>query len=148
VRLLSGYRYLALFSSVAARFFHLAKARNLEYLIGSDCGKLALLAAVCYQVLARQLMLCLTVVALLGMLPVILTHELHLVATLSRVLQCTVLTGVGLLYLDQFSSSIPLFPASWRDKNQLPLFRHSQPLPATPTVALTLHIPKRYHCAS
>lgn len=106
VRRLSWYVYLSLFSVVGARFFYIGNPpSNWAYLIAFNCGKLALLGAVYYQVLVRpnvrQLVLALTAAALLGMVPIIY-YDANLAVTMSRVAQCTLLTGFALLYLEQY----------------------------------------------
>lgn len=72
-----------------------------------NCGKLALLGAVYYQVLTRpsvqQLVLALTATALLGMLPII-CYDAKLAVTVSWVAQRTLLAGFALLYLEQHSA--------------------------------------------
>ena len=93
---------------VGARFFYIGNPpSNWAYLIAFNCGKLALLGTVYYQVLARpsvrQLVLALTATALLGMLPIIY-YDANLAVTVSRVAQRTLLAGFALLYLAQHSA--------------------------------------------
>ena len=118
VRRLSWYVYLSLFSAVGARFFHIGNPpSNFAYLIAFNCGKLALVGAVYYQVLARpgvrQLVLALTGVGLLAVL-LILYFDANLAVTVSRIAQGTLLAGFALLYLEQYSAQ-PAAGAATRD---------------------------------
>ena len=116
VRLLSWYVYLSLFSVVGARFFLIGTPPNNHwYLIAFNCGKIALFAAVYYQVLrqpnARRLVFSVTA-ATLPLLLLASLYDTQLGISVSRVAHCALLAGFALLYFDQFASRTTTLPLS------------------------------------
>ena len=118
VRLLSVYVYMVLLALMATRVFLVeGGSGSIAFLTGFNCAKLVLLGPVYYQVLrrpkARQLIMPLIVVSLAGIL-VVIYYSLPLALSTSRVVQCTLLSGLALLYLDQFSNRA-IVPFTTRD---------------------------------
>ena len=106
VKLLSWYVYLSLVSSVLADFFRYGTPpSNHLYLIGFNCGKLALIGAVYYLALPnvklRRLIPVLVVAVLAGVL-LVTQQDTNLAISASRIAQFTLLAACAILYLDKF----------------------------------------------
>lgn len=108
VKLLSWYVYLSAVAALGPRLLYPAVfATNYGFICGFNIGKILLFGAVYYKVLQqariRQLVLVvaiLSAVVLVGLYP----YNTLLTITLSRVVQCTILAGCALLYMEQLLS--------------------------------------------
>ncbi|MDO7849546.1 hypothetical protein Q5H92_24500 [Hymenobacter sp. M29] len=111
VKLLSWYVYLSAFCSLGINFLYPAVfATNYGFLIGFNVGKTLLFGAVYYQVLhsagARrtvQMALLGTVVCVAAMF----AHSALLGVSGGRIMQCLVLAGFAMLYMEQTLNSPP-----------------------------------------
>ena len=80
---------------------------SIAFLTGFNCAKLVLLGAVYYQVLRRpevRHLIMPLIMVLLAVILVVICYSLPLALLTNRVAQCTLLSGLALLYLDQFSN--------------------------------------------
>jgi hypothetical protein len=114
VRLLSWYVYLSLLSSVGARLSELCQVPNWPMLAAFNFGKIALFGGVYYLALhhrmVRQLVLATTGAGLAIALYSIVMMDMSFVVTFARVLQCALLAGFALAYLEQVSREPPRGP--------------------------------------
>lgn len=105
VKLLSWYVYLSLISSVLADFFRFGTPpSNHLFLIGFNCAKLALIAAVYYQALPKaklRRLIPVLVVAVLATVLLLTQRDTDLAISVSRVAQFTLLAACAILYLDK-----------------------------------------------
>ncbi|HEX8326777.1 MAG TPA: hypothetical protein VF629_04505 [Hymenobacter sp.] len=116
IKLLSGYVYLSVAAVVGARVLCPAYFEtNYGFLTGFNLGKIALFAAVYYQVVAsaktRRLVVATTVATLTGVF-VVMLNDWHLAVAVSRVAQCALLAGFAMVYLEQTLNRRPLRPLS------------------------------------
>lgn len=111
VSLLSWYVYLSLACSVGARLAELNQLPNWPMLAAFNFGKIALFGGVYFLVLrqwlVRRLVLALAAGALLFGLYSMLYLPMSFAVTLARVLQCALLAGFALAYLEQLSREPP-----------------------------------------
>lgn len=111
MKLLSWYVYLSAFCSLGMKFLYPAVfASNYGFLIGFNLGKTLLFGAVYHQILhsagarrAVQIASLGTVACVAGML----TYSTQLGISGSRIMQCMVLAGFAILYMEQTLNSPP-----------------------------------------
>jgi hypothetical protein len=104
VEMLSWYVYISAFFALGARLSAIYLHNNLFFLIGFNVTKMLLLAAV-YQLVitgprARRVLAVATLVAF-GIVVASLTLDTARTVTVSRVVQCALLAGFALAYLEQ-----------------------------------------------
>ena len=104
VEVLSWYVYISAFSALGARLSAIYLHNNLYFLIGFNVSKVLLLAAVYRLVLTgprtRRVLAVATLVAL-GIVVASFALDTARTVTVSRVVQCAVLAGFALAYLEQ-----------------------------------------------
>lgn len=104
VKVLSLYVYLSAFFALGARLSAIYLHNNLLFLIGFNVGKVLLLAAVYRLVLTGPRMrrvLAVATLAALGIVAASFAFDTAKAVTVSRVVQCAVLAGFALAYLEQ-----------------------------------------------
>lgn len=103
VRLLSWYVYLSLTSVLLLQLYPRYLPSNYAILVAFNMGRIALFGAVYHHVLrgrARQVVAAATAAALVAALAAV-AYNLSAAVTIIRVVQCAVLAGFALLYLEQ-----------------------------------------------
>ena len=103
VRLLSWYVYLSLGCVLALQLYPRYLPNNYGFLVAFNAGKIALFGVVYHRVLrgrARQVVVAATGAALVAALAAV-AYNLSAAVAIVRVVQCAVLAGFALLYLEQ-----------------------------------------------
>lgn len=105
VKLLSWYVYLSAAGAAGARFLYPAVfATNYGFSIGFNLGKIVLFGALYHQILtlpkARWAVLALSSAAVVGIFSAV-SYNFYLAVSISRVVQCALLAGFALAYLEQ-----------------------------------------------
>jgi len=103
VRLLSWYVYLSLTSVLLLQLYPRYLPSNYAILVAFNMGRIALFGAVYHHVLrgrARQVVAAATAAALVAALAAV-AYNLSAAVAIVRVVQCAVLAGFALLYLEQ-----------------------------------------------
>lgn len=103
VGLLSWYVYLSLGCVLASKLYPVYLTTNYGSLIAFNLGKIALFGAVYHRVLQGWGRPAVAVAAGASVLSglAVAAYDMNLAVTVSRVMQCAVLAGFALLYLDQ-----------------------------------------------
>lgn len=101
IKLLSWYVYLSAFCSIAAKLGAMYLHNNQAFLIGFNMGKLLLFAMVYGQVMPdRQRLLQWITIAAGAIAVLTMGYEMVLAVDVARVLQCALLAGFAILYID------------------------------------------------
>lgn len=104
VRLLSVYCVLSAICSLGGQTWNHWLANNYGFIVGFNIGKTVLLALVYYRVLTNRLLRRLvpaTTVAMLLLVAAIGSYNMDRAVDISRILQCALLSGYALVYLEQ-----------------------------------------------
>ncbi|MDB5267669.1 MAG: hypothetical protein JWP58_709 [Hymenobacter sp.] len=104
VKMLSWYVYISAFFSLGARLSAIYLHNNLFFLIGFNIAKVLLLAAVYRLVLTAprtRWVLAIATLAALGVVAASFALGVPRAVTVSRVVQCALLAGFALAYLEQ-----------------------------------------------